>query len=153
MRAKTGSLLTFAFVVLLIGPAGSPFLGSYPSAAGQSKIEHIIFIVQENHSFDNYFGTYPGANGFPLGISVPLDLADPSAGHASPFHLNVAEPIFIVGDELPPGISDPSQLNQTIGMAVDPEDVPASGSVSPFPFNNESIAGDLSHAWSVAHVD
>ncbi|MGA3193356.1 MAG: alkaline phosphatase family protein, partial [Candidatus Bathyarchaeia archaeon] len=149
MRAKIGSLLTFAFVVLLIGPAGSPFLGSYPSAAGQSKIdhiifivpgspflgsypsaagqskiEHIIFIVQENHSFDNYFGTYPGANGFPLGISVPLDLADPSAAHASPFHLNVAEPIFIVGDELPPGISDPSQLNQTIGMAVDPEDVP-----------------------------
>jgi phospholipase C len=153
MRAKTGSLLTFALVVLLIGPAGFPSFGSYPSAAGQSKIEHIIFIVQENHSFDNYFGTYPGANGFPLGISVPLDLADPSAGHASPFHLNVAEPILIVGDELPPGISDPSQLNQTIGMAVDPDDVPVSGSVSPFPFNNESIAGDLSHAWSVAHVD
>jgi phospholipase C len=30
-------------------------------------IEHFIFIIQENHSFDNYFGTYPGANGFPPG--------------------------------------------------------------------------------------
>jgi phospholipase C len=30
-------------------------------------IEHFIFIIQENHSFDNYFGTYPGANDFPPG--------------------------------------------------------------------------------------
>ena len=57
---------------------------------------------------------------------------------------------MIVGDELPPGISDPSQLNQTLN--IDPDDV-RNGSVSPFPFNNESIAGDLSHAWSVAHAD
>lgn len=26
-------------------------------------IQHVIVIVQENHSFDNYFGTYPTANG------------------------------------------------------------------------------------------
>jgi phospholipase C len=30
-------------------------------------ISHFIFIIQENHSFDNYFGTYPGANGIPAG--------------------------------------------------------------------------------------
>jgi phospholipase C len=30
-----------------------------------SKLEHLIFIVQENRSFDHYFGTYPGANGIP----------------------------------------------------------------------------------------
>jgi phospholipase C len=28
-------------------------------------IQHVIVIMQENHSFDNYFGTYPGANGLP----------------------------------------------------------------------------------------
>jgi len=28
-------------------------------------INHFIYIIQENHSFDNYFGTYPGANGIP----------------------------------------------------------------------------------------
>jgi phospholipase C len=39
------------------------------SAAAQTPlpIQHFIFIVQENHSFDNYFGTYPGANGIPPG--------------------------------------------------------------------------------------
>jgi phospholipase C len=32
-------------------------------ADSQSSIKHLVFIIQENHSFDNYFGTYPGANG------------------------------------------------------------------------------------------
>lgn len=28
-----------------------------------TPIQHVIVIMQENHSFDNYFGTYPTANG------------------------------------------------------------------------------------------
>ena len=133
-------------LVLVVGVGSSVVSG----AGETSKIQHLVFIIQENHSFDNYFGTYPGANGFPPGISVPLDINNPGLGYVSPFRLDVKEPILIVGDELPPGISDPSQLNQT--MRVDPDDA-VSGAISPFPFNNESIAGDLSHAWSVAHID
>ena len=30
---------------------------------GMDKIKHIVFLVKENRTFDNYFGTYPGANG------------------------------------------------------------------------------------------
>lgn len=30
------------------------------------KIKHIIIIMQENRSFDHYFGTYPGADGIPM---------------------------------------------------------------------------------------
>ena len=33
--------------------------------AGIHKIKHIVMIVQENRSFDSYFGTYPGADGIP----------------------------------------------------------------------------------------
>jgi phospholipase C len=29
------------------------------------KIKHVIVIMQENHSFDSYFGTFPGADGIP----------------------------------------------------------------------------------------
>ncbi len=36
-----------------------------PSLAGIHKIRHVIVIMQENRSFDHYFGTYPGADGFP----------------------------------------------------------------------------------------
>ena len=28
--------------------------------------------MQENHSFDNYFGTYPGADGIPAGTCMPV---------------------------------------------------------------------------------
>jgi len=31
--------------------------------AGSGRIDHVIFIVKENHSFDNYFGAFPGADG------------------------------------------------------------------------------------------
>ena len=34
-------------------------------AAGIENIDHFVFIVQENRSFDHYFGTFPGANGIP----------------------------------------------------------------------------------------
>ena len=37
-----------------------------PSLDGINKIQHVIVIMQENRSFDQYFGTYPGANGLPL---------------------------------------------------------------------------------------
>ena len=31
--------------------------------AGIMNLDHLIFIVQENRSFDSYFGTFPGADG------------------------------------------------------------------------------------------
>jgi len=34
---------------------------SHPGDIG--AIQHIVFIVKENRTFDHYFGTYPGANG------------------------------------------------------------------------------------------
>ena len=35
------------------------------SLAGIHKIRHVVVIMQENRSFDSYFGTYPGADGIP----------------------------------------------------------------------------------------
>jgi phospholipase C len=42
-----------------------PARAATPAAGGFKKLKHLIFIVQENRSFDNYFGTYPGADGIP----------------------------------------------------------------------------------------
>jgi phospholipase C len=43
--------------------------GSAPAAArtltGIHKIQHVVVIMQENRSFDSYFGAYPGAAGIP----------------------------------------------------------------------------------------
>lgn len=38
-----------------------------------TPIKHVIVISQGKRSFDNYFGTFPGANGFPTNITVPLN--------------------------------------------------------------------------------
>ena len=34
-------------------------------ATASQKIKHVVVIMQENRSFDNYFGTFPGADGLP----------------------------------------------------------------------------------------
>jgi phospholipase C len=44
-----------------------------PAAATRTPIRHVVFLMQENHSFDNYFGTYPGVNGIPSGTCMPVD--------------------------------------------------------------------------------
>src|SRR5580765_2995349 len=34
-------------------------------------IQHVVVIMQENRSFDHYFGTYPGADGIPMDNGTP----------------------------------------------------------------------------------
>ena len=34
-------------------------------------LNHFIYVIQENISFDHYFGTYPGARGIPAGTKLP----------------------------------------------------------------------------------
>ena len=43
-----------------------------PSSRPTTPIEHFVVLMQENHSFDNYFGTYPGADGIPKGTCMPV---------------------------------------------------------------------------------
>ena len=48
-----------------------------PPPVDLTKIQHIIFIIKENRTFDNYFGTYPGADGattakISTGQTIPL---------------------------------------------------------------------------------
>jgi len=86
--------MLIAFAVLLGGcggalhatktPAGSSVTATVSSPApgagsGIHKIRHVIVIMQENRSFDSYFGTYPGADGIPLRKGVPaVCLPDPA---------------------------------------------------------------------------
>ncbi len=83
------SILSFSLVSSLV--AGNII---YPLANAQlisninpstSPIKHIVVIMQENRSFDNYFGTYPGANGIPEGVCVPLSPDNPKIGCVKPF--------------------------------------------------------------------
>jgi phospholipase C len=46
-----------------------------------SAIEHVVIIVKENHTFDNYFGTFPGANGAALASAANPPPDDPDHRH------------------------------------------------------------------------
>lgn len=37
----------------------------------RSPVQHVVEIMMENHAFDNLFGTFPGALGFPANVSLP----------------------------------------------------------------------------------
>jgi phospholipase C len=56
--------------------------------AGIHKIRHVVVIMQENRSFDSYFGTYPGADGIPMKNGVPsVCSTDPATGVCvAPYH-------------------------------------------------------------------
>jgi phospholipase C len=56
--------------------------------AGIHKIQHVVVIMQENRSFDSYFGTYPGADGIPMNDGRPTACVPDPQIHdcVRPFH-------------------------------------------------------------------
>ncbi len=55
---------------------------------GIHKIKHVVVIMQENRSFDSYFGTFPGADGFPM-KNGEFDVCNPDPGNGGcikPYH-------------------------------------------------------------------
>jgi len=42
---------------------GAPGPDAVQLAAFRSRIQHVVFLIKENRSFDMYFGTFPGADG------------------------------------------------------------------------------------------
>jgi phospholipase C len=61
--------------------------GTYVVPPGIHKIKHVIIIMQENRSFDSYFGTYPGAIGIPMHDGVPtVCVPNPKGKCIRPYH-------------------------------------------------------------------
>ena len=51
--------------------------------APKGPIEHVVLIIKENHCFDNYFGTFPGANGERMPRSPNPPPKDPDHRHGA----------------------------------------------------------------------
>ena len=70
-----------------------------PEAFSLKQIKHVVYVMQENRSFDHYFGTFPGVRGFddPTAMTLPNgnsvfkqpDPANPD-GYLEPFHMDTA---------------------------------------------------------------
>ena len=53
-------------IAVVAGAVLAAWASTARAATGIHKIRHVIVIMQENRSFDNYFGTFPGADGIPM---------------------------------------------------------------------------------------
>ncbi len=74
------------FAVLLAGLVATAF-PTVAAGAGEVPIRHVVVMMQEDRTFDHYFGTYPGVEGWPDGYALPVDPDDPAAGSVAPFEL------------------------------------------------------------------
>jgi phospholipase C len=80
--------------------AGASADAAHPAlCASLHDIDHVVIVMQENRSFDHYFGTYPGVRGFgdraarrrgAFTQSDPLNRTRPPAGTLLPFHFDSA---------------------------------------------------------------
>jgi phospholipase C len=96
MKKKPASLLNLLMITIVAACTGN-HMPAAPSSSttiplqlahAREKIKHIVIIMQENRSFDHYFGTYPGADGIPMKNGVPTVCSnDPVIGQCiQPFH-------------------------------------------------------------------
>lgn len=91
---KSKLIAGLVIVVLLVAGVAAYALVSQrhqqqvASESGIHKIKHVVIIMQENRSFDSYFGTYPGADGIPMQNGVPtVCVHDPRTGQCvKPYH-------------------------------------------------------------------
>ena len=83
----SGTLAACTSPVQVTGSAATPQAQSLAGLTGIHKIQHVIIVMQENRSFDNYFGTYPGAAGIPMKNGVPtVCVPNPAGGCLRPYH-------------------------------------------------------------------
>ena len=71
------------------GQRGRARVAVAPSPPGIHKIRHVVIIMQENRSFDDYFGVFPGADGIPRNAQgkIAVCIPDPAQGGCvRPYH-------------------------------------------------------------------
>lgn len=72
-------------------PKVHPPPGHAARPAGPASVSHVVVVLQENHTFDNYFGTYPGADGLAGSTACLLTVAGGSQC-VKPFHASTRTP-------------------------------------------------------------
>jgi phospholipase C len=97
LLSDTARLAAVAFASSFLPPHVRQALAAEPPDASLREIKHVVLLMQENRSFDHYFGTMAGVRGFgdasamrlPNGKSVFYQPDDKSPnGYMLPFHLD-----------------------------------------------------------------
>jgi len=83
------SRLSLVVLVAVVSAAisGAQATSAQAAVPPRTPIKHVVTILQENHTYDNYFGKYPRGDGLPAHVCVPVHPRRPAAGCIKPFHI------------------------------------------------------------------
>ena len=93
---KGGAGIVGAALAGGLSPRALSALASTATPGRLSDIDHVVIVIQENRSFDHYFGTYPDVRGFSDPHALPgvfsqrfgKNAAVPPIGRILPYHLD-----------------------------------------------------------------
>jgi phospholipase C len=89
-RSLAAAAVAAVAAVIFPGAAAAAPAAAHPAAT--TPIKHFIFLMQGGRTFDNYFGSYPRADGPGAGACQPRAQGNPGAGCVRPFVLNGRQP-------------------------------------------------------------
>ena len=78
--------------------------GTQPAGTGLEAIEHVVVVMQENRSFDHYYGVYPGVRGFDdRSETVSVFAQSSPGGRVLPFRLDIgtSQPMCAGSSDVP----------------------------------------------------
>ncbi|WP_406471782.1 alkaline phosphatase family protein [Streptomyces sp. NBC_01615] len=89
-----------AMLLLLLTGSGTVSASASGTGTGtastpptRTPIEHFVYLMQGDRTFDHYFGTYPGAEGLPAQARQAIDPKHPDDGLVAPYPLHDATPV------------------------------------------------------------
>jgi phospholipase C len=122
LRAALLGVACGLIVVAIVVPLELYYLAPHPRAGAspppgwlpfEEHVQHIVFVVLENHAFDNYFGTYcpttgpycpSTGNGIPAGTCIPFDPGNAGGGCIRPYDFTRAN--WSLPEVLPHDLND-----------------------------------------------
>jgi phospholipase C len=78
---------TLATLLVGLVPAAVSLAADPASTEPRTPIKHFVALMQQNRSFDHYFGTYARADGIPAGTCMPVNPARQGSRCVKPFHI------------------------------------------------------------------
>ena len=136
------------------GPAGAA------SDTGIHQIKHVVVIMQENRTFDSYFGTYPGADGISMKAGAPTAcVPDPASGKCvKPYldhadsngggpHVATASSVDVNGGKMDGFIAQAEKGKKTCADPTNPACTNGSKATDVMGYHNGS---DIPNYWSYA---
>src|SRR5258708_9599958 len=116
-RKPLGLATIFTSVGLMLLAACSD--NTSPATAGINKINHVVVIYLENHSFDNLYGEFAGANGLAGATTAPLQVNASGAAYAtlpqvngSPFPTTLPNAPFDIDQYVAPTVASRDRVHR-----------------------------------------